>query len=410
MKAAQLFVMFALFCVAIPATAKEKILIISAEQTGVFNTGGLGHTVAGLAKAFAQSGNEANVLMPFYSRIEQTFKGPIVDEGFDYSMTWGLKDRIEFKLYSVTPPNGVKTYLLKAISPANFFENTQRPGEPLGYTNHPHGMQAFAIFSKMAATFVSRRRFSVINTHDWHTGLVGYFLKEYKNLRLIDLRERRLIFTISNLGYQGLLSKDTVPKFEVHPAHFIPEQYEFYGQFNMMKVGIKDSDAVLTVSKNYLDEILTPRFGNGLEGFLKAHSAKKPVAAITNGADLEAWTPKDFSPDDLVQKHQGKLQIQKILGLQEGLQYPLFALTPRIAHQKGYDYLPLALEKFLQKNAQSQIIVMGDGDAQYIKNLESVAAKFPGRMIYSAFRSELEIPVTKPIPWRIYKKIGREFC
>ncbi len=374
-----------------PAFAQERILFVTAEQSGVFNTGGLGHTTSSLARALNEAGESVEVVMPYYSTLDSTLKG-IKDEKIRYSFRWGQGEGAEsfrFGLFSTTNPRtGTRTYLLKPLSHPELFENAPPPGTPTRYTNYSSEGKAFAAFNQAAAEFAKGRDYTLVNTHDWHAGLFGRFAREGGS-------DVKILFTISNLGYQGLTDFSAFGPLFRDSEKYPGSPYEFHGRFNFMKAGVHDADAVLTVSPGYLADIQTPRFGHGLDGFLRAESKRKPLLAILNGTDLANWRPTDFSAESLDGKRTGKLELQTLLGLDADSERPLFCLTSRLAHQKGYDYLPGALRKLLDSDKNAQIVVMGDGDARYVEAIERVRADFPQRFIYRPFSAELEIPMTR---------------
>ncbi len=99
----------------------------------------------------------------------------------------------------------------------------------------------------------------------------------------------KVLFTIHNLGYQGVFGSEVMGMVGLDFRLFNPEQLEAYGNVNYMKGGIAWSDAVSTVSKGYAREIQTPEFGFGLDGFLRKHG---PVIGILNGVDYAEWNPE----------------------------------------------------------------------------------------------------------------------
>lgn len=380
----------------LPVFAGEKILMVTAEQSGIFNTGGLGHTTAGLSSALQQAGHQVDVLMPYYSNLSQEIKDKATYEGMEYHVPWQSGAPLRFQIYSViNPKNGVKTYLVKCVAPADLFENQKLNGQPIKYTNRPNEEQAFAMFSKVAAGFVHRRNYTIVNSHDWHAGFVGYYIKNDVLLDVNPNPDLRVMFTISNLGYQGLVDPGVLGTEAPTSSEFTPDKYEFHGKYNMMKAGILDSDAVLTVSENYLANIKTPRFGHGLDGFLKHVEKFKPVVAIRNGADVSSWIPKNFSAANFSGKTQGKLKLQNQLGLPVGEDKALFVFTSRLAHQKGYDYLPGAIENFLNAQPDAQVAIMGDGDKKYVDAIKDLQTKYPKQVVYKEFSAELEYPMTQ---------------
>src|SRR5439155_1119771 len=74
--------------------------------------------------------------------------------------------------------------------------------------------------------------------------------------------------TIHNLGYQGIFPAAVWPLLDLDWSYFTPRTLEFYGQANLLKGGIVFADALTTVSRRCAEEILTPEYGNGLDGVL----------------------------------------------------------------------------------------------------------------------------------------------
>src|SRR3546814_11957306 len=71
---------------------------------------------------------------------------------------------------------------------------------------------------------------------------------------------------------------------------------EFWGQLNFLKAGIRYADLITVVSRNYAREILTPKFGCGLEGILTER--RSDLVPIPNGIDTALWNPEadDYLP------------------------------------------------------------------------------------------------------------------
>ncbi len=84
------------------------------------------------------------------------------------------------------------------------------------------------------------------------------------------------MFTLHNLGYQGLFLPHLLPQISLHAGLFTVDALEYYGMVNLLKGGIIFSDFITTVSRKYAEEIQTPEFGLGLEGVL--YSRARPSA------------------------------------------------------------------------------------------------------------------------------------
>jgi starch synthase len=63
---------------------------------------------------------------------------------------------------------------------------------------------------------------------------------------------------------------------------------EFYGKMSFLKAGMAYSSHITTVSATYAQEITTPEFGCGLDGFLASKTQQGLLSGIPNGID-ESW-------------------------------------------------------------------------------------------------------------------------
>ena len=78
------------------------------------------------------------------------------------------------------------------------------------------------------------------------------------------------VFTIHNIGYQGLFPRNKFVLTGLSAKEFNhPSGLEYWGDISLLKSGIVYSDAVTTVSPRYAEEIRTPEYGMGMEGVLE---------------------------------------------------------------------------------------------------------------------------------------------
>src|SRR5205823_2314379 len=118
--------------------------------------------------------------------------------------------------------------------------------------------------------------------------------------------QTRCVFTIHNMGYQGLFPRDVMTRAGFNDAEFYPmSSFEFYGMFNFMKVGITYADLVTTVSPTYSQEIQQSKeYAYGLEGVL--HERSDTLVGILNGIDDDLWNP---AADPLIAAHYSKAKL-----------------------------------------------------------------------------------------------------
>lgn len=227
-----------------------------------------------------------------------------------------------------------------------------------------------------------RFRPDIIHCHDWQTGLIPALLKSvYKDDPF--WQKPRTVFTIHNLAYQGIFSRDYMPISGLPPEFFSPEGLEFYGHMNFLKAGIVFSDRIATVSKRYAAEILTKECGQGLDGVLQWH--KNRLSGILNGVDYSRWNPASdpgiasrYSLRDLSGKAQCKAQLLALFGLNLTPGSPVLGMVTRLVEQKGLDILFGAIPQLVR--AGLGIVILGQGDAGYIKAVRDLSHKYPGKI------------------------------
>src|SRR5208283_4773323 len=211
--------------------------------------------------------------------------------------------------------------------------------------DYPDNDIRFAVFAR-AALGVARRLFppDVLHCHDWQAGLVPAYLRTTLAGDPTFMGMKTL-FTIHNLGYQGLFPASALKRVALDASVFTPGGLEFFGKVSYIKSGISFADALSTVSPTYAREIQTPEYGCGLDGVLRARAAV--LSGILNGADYAEWSPENdplipapYSALDLSGKRAAKQLLLTELGLPaEAMERPLLGIVSRFTEQKGVDFL-----------------------------------------------------------------------
>ncbi|MBP7401382.1 MAG: glycogen synthase, partial [Clostridia bacterium] len=195
----------------------------------------------------------------------------------------------------------------------------------------------------------------------------------------------RTVFTIHNLKYQGIHGVENIADLMDMPPEYLTEDRVLKdGVPNFMKAGIVYADAVTTVSPTYADEILTTRYGEGLDGVLRQYSHK--IRGILNGIDTvefdpasDPCIPRNYGPADRREgKAVNKRHLQAELGLDDIPDAPLAVMVTRLVDQKGLDLLIHAVDGIVGEGCQ--LVVQGTGDPFYEWVLAEAAARHPGRM------------------------------
>jgi len=350
-----------------------NILMVASEATPFAKTGGLADVIGALPAALAARGENVAVVLPAYR--QNVYADPPREA---YRNLWiPLGPGFLVDLYQVTL-RGVDFYFVQCPP---LYDRDGIYGSPIG--DFSDNYLRFGVLS-MAALGVARFSFrpDIIHCHDWQSALVPVYLKEhFAGDPTFD--RVKVLFTIHNLGYQGLFPPETLSSLALDPRLFNPRQLEFFGKVNFVKGGIVWSDAVSTVSPTYAREIQTPEYGFGLDGFLKEHG---PVEGIVNGVDYTEWNPEDdpaiprnYSAQDL----SGKLECTKALLAEFGLPAdghgrPVVGMVSRFAAQKGFDLIAEAAPSIFDQDLS--MVVVGSGDFAYETMFRDLTAAYPQKL------------------------------
>lgn len=344
-----------------------KVLMVASEAAPFAKTGGLADVVGALPDALKGFNCEVAVLIPRYRRIELTTAKRV----YDSMPIWLGGAKHDTSLYQADA--GTPFYFLEAPS---LYDRDGYYGDASG--DYPDNAVRFAVLSR-AALAVARRVFrpQILHCHDWQTGLVPVYLKTDFAYDPTFLGIRT-VFTIHNLGYQGLFPPTVLPQIGLGPALFNPDALEFYGRVNFLKGGLVFSDALTTVSRGYAAGIQTDEYGFGLDGVLRARSSA--LHGILNGVDYQSWNPATdphlvsrYSAEDLSGKQDCKRDLLNEFGLPEAaISRPFLGVVSRLASQKGADLILEIIPELVKDDLY--LVVLGAGDAIYETKLREIGA------------------------------------
>lgn len=224
----------------------------------------------------------------------------------------------------------------------------------------------------------------IIQCHDWHTGLVPYFIqKRYKDDVLF--KNSLLVYTIHILTFQfgknwwelPLEHKDYgrngIPEFDNPSLEYV----------NFAKRGILNADIITTVSEQYASEILTKKFGEDLHRILI--NRKNNLYGIINGIDYDDYNPatdpgllKNYGIESIDKKFENKLFLQKKFNLPQNNEIPLISMVTRITEQKGFDLLFEIIDPMMRMDIQ--LVIMGGGDKRYEAEIRKICKKYPEKV------------------------------
>jgi starch synthase len=190
-----------------------------------------------------------------------------------------------------------------------------------------------------------------------------------------------VVFTIHNMGYQGLFPPEILPLLQLPWDLFTISKLEFYGKVNLLKGALIFSDFVTTVSRKYSQEIQTAEYGFGLEGVLKARAAS--VSGILNGVDYNEWNPeKDkfiaahYTAKNLSGKQKDKADLLEAFGIgKTDAKLPVIGIVSRFAAQKGFDLIAQVADRLAREDMI--VVALGAGDKEYEELFRRLNKQFP---------------------------------
>ena len=333
------------------------VVMVAGECVPFAKVGGLGDVVGALPLALEKLGVTVTVVIPRHRVIDLHKYGferyPARAED---SIPLGL-ERIPYDVHrGKMPRSSIEVFL---IGNDRFFDRDGIYVDVATARDYPDQADRWIFFQRAAMEFLKARfpSLDILHCHDHQTGLMpAYLSKLYRSDSAFT--NTRSIFTIHNMGYQGLFPREAMTRTGFNDAEFYPTSpFEFYGLLNFMKVGITYSDLITTVSPTYAREIQESReFGYGLEDVLRARSSS--LIGILNGIDDSLWNPQTdnliaatYSPADLSGKLENKKALLKKFELDAThLDWPVLAMISRIDVQKGFDLLVSILDHLLSKD------------------------------------------------------------
>jgi len=350
-----------------------RVLMISPEAAPLAKTGGLGDVVGALPTALREFGCETAVVIPRYESIPLQGARRV----YDHLPVYLGKAGFDVAIYQA--PAGYPLYLVEC---PRLFERPGLYGE--AGVDYPDNHIRFAVFAR-AALGVARYLFQpgILHCHDWQAALVPAYLHTTFAGDPTFMGVKTL-FTIHNLGYQGLFPAAALAEAALDAAIFNPAGLEFFGQVSYIKGGISFADALSTVSPTYAREIQTPEYGCGLDGAMRARAAV--LTGILNGADYGEWSPENdglipvpYSAQDLSGKRAAKQRLLAELGLPaEAIDRPLLGIVSRFTPQKGVDILAEVAADIVAEDVY--LVALGAGEPAYEESFRALAELFPGRI------------------------------
>ena len=349
-----------------------NIVIASSEVAPYSKTGGLADVTEALPKELIKLGHHVKTFSPFYKCVSRKVSD-IDNTGIEVTVKLGGREYVG----EVLRKNDI--YFIK--NDEFYFYDDLYGNNDKEYENNSIRFAFFSL-SVLEALRLMGERVDIINCHDWHTALIPIYMKlGYSDFR--ELGKTVSVFTIHNLAYQGLFSRETMKSINLPMELFNISGLEFYDKLSFIKGGLVFSDILTTVSKKYSHEIQSDPLGCGLDGVLRER--KDDLFGILNGIDYENWDPQsdrliasNYSPEDLSGKKICKENLKNIFNLPDKDNVPLIGMVSRLDPQKGFELIENAAKQIMKMPVQ--MVFLGTGLKRIEKFLRQLASKYPDKV------------------------------
>jgi starch synthase len=347
-----------------------RVLFLAAEAEPFVKVGGLADVAGALPAALRALGHDVRLAMPGYGAIDWRRYAPERRARFDIPHAYGAQPAEIWETRLEQTP----VFLVTG------------PPIPTDQRIYGSGIDEDApkfIFFSLAALFSCQAlgwKPDVVHANDWHTGAAVLWLVA-EGTRNDFFRSAASTFTIHNLRYRGEGSGRHLSDYGIA----IPDASQFLPGWlrdSPMALALFSADMLSTVSPTYAREILTPDFGEGLDGVLRARQER--LRGILNAIDTDSWNPATdrvvasrFDVESLERRAANKAALQAQEGLEQA-DAPLLSVVSRLDYQKGLDIAVPAVRRWL--GAGGQFILLGTGQHSLEADFSAIQRDHPGRM------------------------------
>ncbi len=323
-----------------------RVLFVSAEVDAFAKVGGLADVAAALPAALAALGHDVRVITPCHRSAMEAFRSA------DHQ-TMLVRDGGEVRSAELATVPGHGGVPVTLVHEPRYFDRANVYGEA-------DDLLRYLFFCRAVAAVMQEDSWKpdVLHLNDWHTASLAFALR---NLAWSDpaLRGIAPVLTIHNLRYRG------------------PDEFNDY-----LAQGIYYSDFVTTVSPTYAQEILDPRFGEGLDALLRLRGDR--LMGIVNGLSHSTYDPAhdpniaaQFDAQSMAVRATNTRALREAAGLSPS-SGPLLGMVTRLTEQKGVDLAVEAAPALLARGAQ--LVVLGQGDHSLVAALRELESGHPGKV------------------------------
>jgi starch synthase len=354
-----------------------RILIITPEANPFARSGGLAEVTYALAWALVKLGHQVSLVLPFYRQVRESGR-PITSTGVTVSVPLSFKTlTAEIFTYQIDP--NLNFYF---VGQDTLFNREGLYGT--AYGDFDDNAERFIFFSRAVVEMIEplNLKLDACHAHEWQTGLVPVYLRTAYCDRP-TLKSLPVVYTVHNVGYQGLFSSYDLPLTGLGWELLSPKGLEFYGKLNFMKGGVVFADLITTVSAKYREEILTPEYGFGLEGLFRERAQE--LYGILEGVDYVRWNPEkdeflsaNYDRHNLAGKKTCKAALLERFGLKVSPQRPLIGMATRFFERKGIDLVENIMDDLMDLDVG--LVIQGTGEERHHYILQEMSLKYHKRL------------------------------
>ncbi len=401
----------------------KNIWMLSREYGELAGTGGVKDVALQLSRALARwPGRQVSVVLPKYGFVEPELYSfaPLADPlfsekrlEFPVDMNYVAVERHEIIQVWFAKQERVSIYLLDSPrfqekNDVYTYSNEDEKNDPWKKQGEGHfdyfAMNLLLQKGALQLIMLLQQKPDIIHCHDGHTAVLPAIINENSWLSSY-FRSSGCVVTVHNAGrgyHQEVSDLPFAHAMTSLPLKVIMKS-RLNGSFDPL-IAAGHYAVLNTVSENYarelqetMDDEMTDWFGHHLLDM------GVKLEGVTNGIDPDDFNPAqgvemglgfsfdpldDFSMDgkekckNLFISHLAVREemagIDQHGWLEEGLDYPLFTFIGRLSHQKGIDILLQAIRLLLKQKQKYQIIILGNGGAEIVKELIEITEE-PGR-------------------------------
>lgn len=355
----------------------KRVCFAASEMYPFSKTGGLGDVMGALPPALARMGVPTTVFTPYYGTLRTAkFDLQPVLTNCVVGYPWAP---ITVNVVG-TQYRNVTLYFLQR---SEYFDRKNYYNDHYG--DYFDNAERFIFFCRAVLAVIRQlgEAPDIIHAHDWQTALLPAYLHFLRQSDPFWSNTKSLI-TIHNIAFQGRFSSRLFENCGLPMEAWNMDGVEYYGDFNFLKAGIAYADRITTVSPSYAREILTERFGFGLDGILRHR--ERDLLGILNGADYCIWDPKKdrfliapYGKGDMTGKSACKRDLLERLGLSPSLMNrPVLGFVGRLRGQKGINLLLDILPQLMALDIG--VVILGEGSLRYEGAVQAMAAQYPGKI------------------------------